>query len=120
MDSRHPIATLAAQAADEKKAQAIVLLDLEDISMMADYFVLCNGNTPIQVRAIAQHIEEKLTAAGYKLYRSEGMQQGRWVLLDFGTVIVHVMHEHEREYYNLERLWSQGKLIPFQTEAATA
>ncbi len=112
------MSTLAAQAADEKKGQAIALIDLQSVSLMADYFVLCNGQTPIQVRAIARHIEDKLAEAGYQLRRVEGMHEGRWVLMDFGAVIVHVMHEHEREFYNLERLWNQGRLVPYQ--AATA
>lgn len=118
MDS-HELSTLAAQAADEKKAQAIAMIDLQAVSLMADYFVLCNGQTPIQVRAIARHVEDKLTQLGYRLYNLEGMQEGRWVLMDFGTVVVHVMHEHEREFYNLERLWSQGRLEPYRS-AATA
>lgn len=121
MDYSRAISNVAAQAADEKKAKAIVLLDLEEVSTMADYFVLCSGSTPIQVRAIAQHIEDKLTEAGYKLYRPvEGMAVGNWVLLDFGVVVVHVMLDREREFYGLERLWGQGRMVPYQTEAASA
>ena len=112
------MSTLAAQAADEKKGQAIALIDLQSVSLMADYFVLCNGQTPIQVRAIARHIEDKLAEAGYQMLRVEGMQEGRWILMDFGAVIVHVMHEREREFYNLERLWNQGRLVPYQEATA--
>ncbi len=119
----HPrtISNLAAQAADEKKAKAIVLLDLEEVSSVADYFVLCSGSTPLQVRAIAQNVEDKLIEAGYKLYRPiEGMASGNWVLLDFGGVVVHIMLDREREYYGMERLWGQGRMVPYQSEAASA
>jgi ribosome-associated protein len=112
------LSNLAAQLADEKKAKAIVLLDLEEVSTMADYFVLCNGSTPIQVRAIAEHIEDKLSEAGYKLYHVEGMSQGRWVLLDFGVVVIHVMLDREREFYGLERLWAGGRMLPYQAAAS--
>lgn len=119
MEHSRTLSNLAAQAADEKKAKAIVLLDLEAVSTMADYFVICNGATPLQVRAIAQHVEETLTEAGYRLYRPiEGLTAGSWVLLDFGVVIVHVMLDREREFYGLERLWTGGKMLPYQ--AATA
>ncbi|MBU6428681.1 MAG: ribosome silencing factor [Cyanobacteria bacterium REEB65] len=118
LDSSWELSNLAAQAADEKKAQAIMLLDLQAVSLLADFFVLCNGTTPIQVRAIAQNVQDSLEAAGFRLSRSEGMQEGRWVLLDFGVVIVHVMHEREREFYNLERLWNQARLVPYQAAAS--
>lgn len=118
LDRSREISTLAAEAADDKKARAIVLLDLEAVSSMADYFVLCNGSTPLQVRAIAQNIEERLTTAGYRLYHVEGKGEATWVLLDFGVVVVHVMVDKAREFYGLERLWSQGRIVPYQ--AATA
>ncbi|MBI6546635.1 MAG: ribosome silencing factor [Cyanobacteria bacterium NC_groundwater_1444_Ag_S-0.65um_54_12] len=117
MDYSRQLSELAAQAADEKKARAIALLDLQAVSLLVDYFVLCNGSVPLQVRAIAQHIIEQVSAAGYRLYHAEGMTQGRWVLLDFGVVVVHVMLDREREYYGLERLWSQGRLLPYQASA---
>ena len=98
----------AAAKADDKKADDIKIFDMQGISMLADYYLLCSGQTTIKVKAVAQHVEEELTKAGHKLYGSEGLSDGLWVLLDFGTVIVHVMRTQEREFYNLERLWSQG------------
>lgn len=112
------IVELAAAKADDKKADQIKILDVEGVSLLADYFLICSGQTSIKVRAIAQHVEEELTNAGYKLYGAEGMSDGIWVLLDFGTVIVHVMREQEREFYNIERLWSQGRLENWQPAAA--
>lgn len=109
IDSRK-MAELVADAADDKKATAITLIDVEKVSSVADYFVVCSGATPIQVKAIAQHIEEKLLEAGCQLYHLEGASTASWVLLDFGVVVVHVMLEREREFYNLERLWNHGKV----------
>ena len=110
IDSRK-IAEWVAEAADDKKACNITLMDVERVSSVTDYFVLCSGATPIQVKAIAQHVEKKLLEAGCMLYHSEGANVGNWILLDFGVVVVHVMLEREREFYNLERLWSNGKVV---------
>ena len=108
MSDGRALVELAAELADAKKADDIRLFDVEGISLLADFGLLCSGQTSIKVRAIAQHVEEELTKAGHKLYGSEGLSDGLWVLLDFGTLIVHVMRTQEREFYNLERLWSTG------------
>ena len=108
---------LAANKADEKKGDDIKLFDVQGVSMLADYYLLCSGQTTIKVKAIAHFVEDELTKAGHKLYGSEGQHDGLWVLLDFGTVIVHVMRTQEREFYNLERLWSHGRA---ETWAPTA
>lgn len=112
------IVEMAAAKADDKKADQIKILDVEGVSMLADYFLVCSGQTSIKVRAIAQYVEEELTKAGYKRYGMEGLADGVWVLLDFGTVIVHVMREKEREFYNLERLWAQGRVENYVPAAA--
>jgi ribosome-associated protein len=109
MSDERALVELAAHKADDKKADDIVIVDMHGVSLLADYFLLCSGQTSIKVRAVASHIEEELTKAGYHLYGQEGMADGLWVLLDFGTVIVHVMRDKEREFYNLERLWGQGR-----------
>ena len=119
MDEGRRIIDMAAAKADDKKADDIKIIDVTGISMLADYYLVCSGQTSIKVRAIAQHIEEELTNAGHRLYGIEGMQDGLWVLLDFGTAIVHVMRQQEREFYNLERLWSQGKVETWQPQAAS-
>lgn len=118
LDSSYELSQLAAVAADEKKATAIIMLDLEQVSAVVDYFVICNGSSSIQVRAIAHHIEDRVTQAGHKLYRIEGMAHGTWVLLDFGVTVVHVMRDREREFYNLERLWATGRMVPYQVATA--
>lgn len=118
MTDTRTMVELAAEKADEKKADEIKILDVQGVSLLADYFLLCSGQTSIKVRAIAQHVEEELTKAGYKLHGMEGMQDGIWVLMDFGTLIVHVMRTQEREFYNLERLWSQGRVEEWNPQAA--
>lgn len=102
-------AEIAAEAADDKKALGITLIDVEAVSSVTDYFIVCSGHTPIQVQAIADHVEDRLAAAGAPAPHVEGAAVGRWILLDFGVVVVHVMLDKEREFYNLERLWSHGQ-----------
>ncbi len=104
------IAQLAVKAAEEKKALDIVTLDIRGLSVIADYFVICHGNSETQVQSIASEIKKKMTEYGVKL-DVEGFQQARWVLIDLGDVVVHIFHRDEREFYNLERLWGDAKLV---------
>ena len=98
-----------AQLAFEKKAQRVVSLDLRGISVVADYFLICTGSNSQQVKAICDHIEEKLKEENEtSCLRIEGYEQGRWILMDYGSVIVHIFQEEERLYYNLERLWGDA------------
>ncbi|MBR2563509.1 MAG: ribosome silencing factor [Paenibacillus sp.] len=98
-------------AADDKKASNIVALDLNNISLVADYFVICHGNSDTQVQAIATEIRKQAHEAGVTIKGIEGMDSARWVLMDLGDVVVHVFHRDEREYYNIERLWSDAKVV---------
>jgi len=100
---------LAAAAASDKKARALVILDLDGVSLIADHFVICSANSTTQVQAIADNIEEKLEEAGIKLLRKEGYREARWVLMDYGACVVHVFVEDDRRYYSLERLWGDAK-----------
>ena len=95
----------------EKKALDVAVVDISAMTVIADAFVVCSGRTPIQVRALADELEEKLTGAGIKPARREGLEAARWVVLDLGSVLVHVFHREEREFYNLERLWHNGSNI---------
>jgi ribosome-associated protein len=110
------IALLAADAADDKKAEDIEILDVQGLTVIADYFVICSGNSDQQVRAIARAIDEKLSEKGIEPERMAGMNDARWVLIDYADVIVHVFHKREREYYDLERLWSDAEKILRQVE----
>ena len=92
-------------AAADKKASDIVLLDIHDLSIIADYFVICTGTNPRQIGAIASAVDEELGKMGEHLLHREGTPDSGWMLLDFGDVICHVFGPMEREYYQLERLW---------------
>ncbi|MCY0869899.1 MAG: ribosome silencing factor [Firmicutes bacterium] len=104
-------ALAAADAAQSKKAHDVIVLDIHNISVIADYFVICTGNSRIQVQAIADGIEDRLAAAGVRCRGHEGRDEARWILLDFGDVVVHVFIEEERRLFGLERLWSEGSRI---------
>ena len=110
MDSRRK-ALLAADAAESKLAGNVIVLDLQEHTPVTDFFVIASGGTRVQVRAITEAVEEALEQAGASRPRAEGRDDGRWVLLDFGDVVVHVMNPREREYYNLERLWGDTPIL---------
>ncbi len=100
---------MIAKAASDKKAKDITILDMQNISMVTDYFIICSANSTTQVQAIADNIEEKLEESGIKLLHKEGYREGRWILLDYGTCVVHIFVEEDRNFYNLERLWGDAK-----------
>ncbi|HEY8486571.1 MAG TPA: ribosome silencing factor [Limnochordales bacterium] len=106
--SAEQVAVLAARAADERKALDVSVLDLRGLSPLADFFVLSSGQSTPQVRAIAEHVERSLSQAGLPPPRWEGTEASRWILLDYGDVVVHVFHHAEREFYNLEALWDRA------------
>ncbi|MFC7440664.1 ribosome silencing factor [Laceyella putida] len=108
------IAQLAATAAEEKKAQDVTVLDIRGLSVFADYFVVCHGNSQTQVQAIVNGIKEKVAELNLPLKGIEGYQDARWVLIDLGDVVVHVFHKDEREFYGLERLWGDAQQVQVQ------
>jgi len=105
-----------AKAASDKKAHDIVILDMQKVSLVTDYFVICSANSTTQVRAIADNIEEKLDEQGIPLRRKEGYREGRWILLDYGNCIVHVFVEEDRRFYNLEQLWGDAPRLESQND----
>jgi ribosome-associated protein len=114
------LVTTAATAAVDKLATDVIALDVSEQLFITDAFLLASAPNERQVRAIAEAVEEKLLAAGAKPVRREGEREGRWVLLDFIDVVVHVQHAEEREYYSLERLWKDCPAIelPAPVDAA--
>ncbi|WP_128895874.1 ribosome silencing factor [Longirhabdus pacifica] len=96
---------------EDKKGVDIVSLDLAGISLVADYFVITHGNSERQVQAIATSIKESAVKSGVDVKGIEGLDSGRWVLIDLGDVVVHVFHREDREYYRIERLWSDAKVV---------
>ena len=104
----------AAVAASSKKAERIVILDVSKQLVITDHFLICSGNTDRQVKTIADEVEKVLSAErGVKPFRREGEREGRWVLLDYVDFVVHVFHKEDREYYDLERLWSDAPVVEF-------
>jgi ribosome-associated protein len=114
------LVSLAAVAADSKQAQDLVALDVSGPLPLTDVFLLASGTSERNVLAIAGEVEDKLIEAGTKPIRREGRSEGRWVLLDFGDLVVHVFHEEDRMYYSLERLWKDCPVIPLDLPASPA
>jgi ribosome-associated protein len=106
----------AARAAADKLADDILAFDVSDQLVITDAFLLCSAGNERQVRAIVDEIEEKLREAGAKPVRREGERDGRWVLLDYADIVVHVQHAEEREFYALERIWRDCPVIPLPAD----
>ncbi|MGF6886185.1 ribosome-associated protein [Nocardia sp. GAS34] len=106
------MAQVAALAADEKLATDVVVLDVSEQLVITDCFVIASAPNERQVNAIVDNVEEKLRLAGHKPVRREGTREGRWVLLDYVEVVVHIQHSDERDFYGLERLWKDCPAIP--------
>jgi ribosome-associated protein len=104
-------AFLCARALLDRKAIDLVILEVKDLSSFTDYFLICSGNSDRQVQAIASHIEEKLGKEGIHPLGIEGKREGRWTLLDYGDVVVHIFFQPVREFYDLERLWSEAPRV---------
>jgi ribosome-associated protein len=109
-------AFLAVQAAANKKAETVKILDLRGISSFTDYFMICSGQSDRQVQAIADSIAIELKEDGFEPISVEGYREGRWVVLDFGDLVVHVFHDALRDYYNMEELWYDAKRVPIPQE----
>ncbi len=104
-------ALLAAHAAEVKQAERVVVLEVQEHTPVTDFFVVASGSNRVQIKAITEAVEEALEAAGERPGRAEGRADGRWVLLDFGDVVVHIFSPYERQYYDLERLWGDAPVI---------
>lgn len=102
-------ARAAADAADARRAADVLVLDVREHTLIADYLVLVTGETTVQIRAIADAVDERLAGAGVRRLGREGTAEARWVLLDYGDVIVHVLGPEARAYYKLERLWADAR-----------
>jgi ribosome-associated protein len=100
-----------AQAALERKAFNITILELKQVSAVTDYFLICSGRSDRQVQAIAQFIEERMHEKGIRPLGEEGMQQGRWVLMDYADVVIHIFYDQVRLHYDLEGLWREAPQI---------
>jgi len=110
------LASMAVKLAAEKKAQDMLLLEVGKVSIIADYFIIGTGATAIQVHAICDHLIEKLKKEGYYASRVEGYREGWWVVLDYGSVVIHIFQPESREFYDLERLWSEAPQVDVEEE----
>lgn len=104
------ILEIAIGAASEKKAQNIVVMNMEKVFPVTDYFLIASGKSTIQVQAVADSIEEKMDQAGIPCLHKEGYREGRWVLLDYGDLVAHIFVDEERQFYNLEQLWASAPM----------
>ena len=102
---------LAVAALEDRKAEDVTVIDISEISPIADYFIIANGTNESHVRALVDNVEETLGKAGYEVKQREGYGLGSWVLLDFGDIIVHVFDRENRVFYDLERIWRDGKQV---------
>jgi ribosome-associated protein len=108
---------IAARAADAKGGEDLVALDVSDPLPLVDIFLLVTGRNERNVAAIADEVEAKMLEAGYKRLRREGREESRWILVDFGDLVVHIFHEQERVFYGLERLWKDCPVVPIDLPA---
>ena len=108
-------AMFLAEVADDRKASDVKILDIRKITLVADYFLIASAPTSVRVRAIADAIEERAKERGLRPLHREGYTTGRWILLDYGSVIAHVFHEDERKFYDLERLWGDAAVLDVAT-----
>ncbi|HHV99439.1 MAG TPA: ribosome silencing factor [Clostridiaceae bacterium] len=107
MDSKNLVDKIV-ETLKSKKARDIDIIDITKISTLADYFVICSGTSTTHIRTLADELEEKLVNDGHQHLRKEGYNSARWILIDYGDVVVHIFHEEDRNFYNLERLWADG------------
>jgi ribosome-associated protein len=112
------LAQRAAQIALDNRAMDVVLLDLRGVTDMTDFFLIASGTSDTAVRSIGQHLVEDMKKEGSPAYHTEGLESGRWVLLDFVDFVVHVFHPTLRNFYQLERLWADAEQIPIETATA--
>lgn len=105
------MAKLTIEALEDKKAEDIKIIDISEVSVLADYFIIAGGNNHSQIQALSNNVEEKLGRAGHPVKQIEGYDTANWILMDFGDVIVHIFDKENRLLYDLERIWRDGKVI---------
>ncbi len=111
LEQAKQMASIAFKALDDKQGEDIRVIDISDISIIGDYFIIANGTNESQVRALVDNVEYELEKAGYSVKQREGYGNSSWTLLDFGDIIIHVFDKENRLFYNLERIWSDGKAV---------
>lgn len=111
MTKQAKMAETAYAALDEKKGEDIKIIQISEISVLADYFIIASAGSTLQVQALMNNVEEKMHKQGYQVKRVEGTKNSSWVLIDYGDVVVHIFDREDRLFYDLERIWSDGIMI---------
>lgn len=111
MTEAKKMAAMACSALDEKKANDVKVIGIEQISTLADYFIIASGSNRNQVQALADNVEETLGKAGHSVKQIEGYATANWILMDYGDIVIHIFDEENRLFYDLERIWRDGKSI---------
>lgn len=114
-DTSREMAKLAIDALEDKKAEDIKVIDISEVSVLADYFIIAGGSNRSQIQALSENVEEKLGRAGFPVKQVEGYDSANWILQDFGDVIVHIFDKENRLLYDLERIWRDGKQVELDT-----
>lgn len=107
---------LVADACLDEKASDLIILNVSDLTIIADYFVIASGRSTVQVKSIVEHVEEKLEEHGIMPIRKEGHEEGLWGVMDYGSTILHVFRQQEREYYRLENLWGEATEVAIEAQ----
>ena len=108
------MAKLAIEALEDKKAEDIKVIDISEVSVIADYFIIAGGTNRSQIQALSENVEEKLARAGYPVKQIEGYDTANWILMDLGDIIVHIFDKENRLLYDLERIWRDGKQVAIE------
>ena len=111
MEREKEMVRLAIQSLEDKKGEDIRIIDIREVSVLADYFIIASGSNANQVQAMTDNVEEVLGKAGYEPRQIEGYRSANWILMDYGDIIVHVFCREDRLFYDLERIWRDGKLL---------
>ena len=111
MNNSKEMTQLAIKAIEDKKGNDIKIIDIHEVSVIADYFIIASGSNPNQVKTLADNVEETLGRAGYNLRQTDGYGTASWILMDYNDIIVHIFSEEDRSFYDLERIWRDGKEV---------
>ena len=114
MNREKEMTKIALRALDDKKAMDVKVIDIHEVSVLADYCVIASGSNQNQVQAMVDNVEEMLTKAGYEPKQIEGTRNSSWILMDYGDLIIHVFDEENRLFYDLERIWRDGKVLEME------
>ncbi len=106
---------IAIEVLKNKKAQDIKVIDISELSILADYFIIATGTSSTHVQSLAENLEEKLNEAGFDMHHKEGFRSGSWILLDYYDIVIHLFSKEERDFYNLERLWADATTISIES-----